>query len=474
MSEKVLTPFKHQLNCASFLAKRLFSGAIFADIGTGKTVMALLNFQNARKYNPNLKLLVICPISLIHAAWETDIKKWTDFKFHSLRRKDWLPADIYAINFESVITSSMQEKIRQLTLRDNFMIVIDESQKMKNHKSAISKTLLQMANMFQYRVIMSGCPAPNGYSEYWSQMRFIDPTIFHKSPYAFLSEYFHLARGNQVMDEVPKNKFAMREVFSNGFKYAITKEKKESLLSKITPYCFFANIDECLDLPSVTTMVQEAFMTPELRKVYNELKNDLVTEIQGLDIAAPIALTKLMKLRELTGGFVITADGQTLVVDCPKIEVLKDILESAGTQQVIIWTNFTWEANRIIQELGRDTCAVLNGSVQNKEAEILDFQQGRKQYLIAHPKSGGAGLTFVNSSLMVDYSLDYSFDNMIQTQGRFRRPGQTATHLNRIRIIMKDSIDEIILGALEGKYTENEIVRIFLAKNQGGVKCVTG
>lgn len=466
MIRQDVVPFDHQNRCRDFISERGGSGAIFADIGTGKSLMALMCFAERRKIDPYLKLLVICPISLINAAWATDTSKFTTFTTHSLRESKFQKADIYIINFESV--AKALPIIKDLAIHNRLMVVIDESQRMKNHKSAISKLLLSIQSLFEYRVIMSGCAAPNGYSEYWSQMRFIDPTIFHKSPYVFLSQYFHLQRGAQVIDAAPKNKFAMREVFSTGFKYAITEAKKKELLYKIKPYCFFADIDECLDLPQVVTMTREAQMTPALRKVYTELEKTLVTEIQGHDIATPVALTKLMKLRELCGGFILTADGQTLTVDCPKIEVLNEILEDAGQKQVIIWNNFTWEANRIIKELGRENCALLNGDIKDKDVEIKDFQEGRKQYLVSHPKSGGAGLTFVNSCLMVDYSLDYSHDNALQTQGRFRRPGQKSTHLTRIRIIMKDSIDEIILGVLEGKYDEWQIVRLFLAKTQGG------
>lgn len=460
--------YQHQKDGVNFLGSRGGSGALFMDIGTGKTLTALMHFENMRRFDQYLRLVVICPISLIHAAWGEEIKKSTDYKYHSLREKKFQEADIYIINFESV--EKALPTIEELQKSNRLMVVIDESQKMKNHKSAISKFLLSIQNLFDYRVIMSGCAAPNGYSEYWSQMRFVDPTIFHKSPYVFLSEYFHLQRGNQIIDEAPKNKYAMREVFGQGFKYSITPQKKEALLTKIRPYCFFADIDECLDLPEVTTMVREAQMTPALKKVYNELEKTLVTEINGIDIATPIALTKLMKLRELCGGFIITAEGQVLEVDCPKIDVLNEIIEDAGAKPIIIWNNFTWEANRIIKELGRENCAVLNGDIKDKEKEIEDFQQGKKHFLVSHPKSGGAGLTFINSCLMVDYSLDYSFDNMIQTQGRFRRPGQKSKHLTRVRIVMKDSIDELILGVLEGKYTENEIVRLFLAKKQGGRK----
>lgn len=457
--------YQHQKDGVNFLGSRGGSGALFMDIGTGKTLTALCHFENMRRFDPHLRLLVICPISLIHAAWGEEIKKSTDYSYHSLRESKFQKADIYIVNFESV--AKAEPMINDLAIHHRLMVVVDESQKMKNHKSAISKLLLSMQSIFTYRVIMSGCAAPNGYSEYWSQMRFVDPTIFHKSPYVFLAEYFHLQRGNQTIDQAPKNKFAMREVFGQGFKYAITAEKKELLLNRIKPYCFFADIDKCLDLPQVVIMTREAQMTPALKKIYTELEKTLVTEIQGHDIATPVALTKLMKLRELCGGFVITADGQTLTVDCPKIEVLNEILEDAGQKQIIIWVNFTWEANRIIKELGIERCAVLNGDIKDKDKEIKDFQEGRKQYLIAHPKSGGAGLTFVNSCLMVDYSLDYSHDNAVQTQGRFRRPGQKSTHLTRVRIIMKDSIDEIILGVLEGKYDEWQIVRLFLAKTRG-------
>lgn len=461
--------YKHQQEAVEFIINRGGSGALFMDIGTGKTAAAIGVFEQLRKKHPNLKMLVVCPISLINAAWRSDVEKFSDFTFHSLRETKFKPADIYAINFESFITDSMATKIIDLSNTGPLLCVVDESQRLKNSKSQISKQMLAMQSCFDFRVIMSGCAAPNGYHEYHAQMRFIDPTIFHKSNSAFMSEFFHLQRGNQVMPAGIMNKSMAHETFSKGFKYAITPQNKERLLNIVKPYCFFADIDKCLDLPKVTSMVRDAYMTPALRKVYNELDKTLVTEIQGYDIASPVALAKIMKLRELCGGFIFTPDGKILEVDCPKIEILKEILEDAGDKQVIIWNNFTWEAKKICKELGIEKCAILNGDIKDKDKEIKDFQEGRRQYLVAHPKSGGAGLTFVNSCLMIDYSLDYSFDNRIQTQGRFRRPGQESKHLTRIRIIMKGSIDEIIYGVIEGKYQENEIVRRYL--QQQGESC---
>lgn len=466
-------PFAHQIACRDFILNIGGNGAIFADVGTGKTSMALMIYDHIKNNWPgmaNLKALVVCPPRLIQSAWggeDGDVAKITDYRFHSLRETKMKDADIYAINFESFITSRIGKVVMDLCNAGPVMCIVDESQKMKNHKSEITKRLMAFQHLFAFRLPMSGSPNPNGYHEFFSQMRFVNPSIFHKSNSVFMAEYFHLQRGNQVMPAGIMNRSVARETFSQGFKYAITPVNKERLLATIKPYCYFVDIDDCLDLPEVVESFQNAYMTDDLRRTYRELEKHLVTEIQGIDVAAPIALTKIMKLRELTGGFIYTADGQTLEVDATKIPVLMDILEAAGDKQVIIWIQFSWEAARIVKELGKENCALVNKDSEDPDAAIADFKHGRKQYLIAHPKSGGAGLTFVNSALMVDYSLDYSYENKKQTQGRFRRPGQTAKSLARVRIIMKDSIDEIIYGVLEGKFTEDQIVRQFLKKHQG-------
>ena len=70
----VLKPMKHQLASLKFMEKRK---AVFdmSDPGTGKTGVEIRDFVRQHKKDGKA-MLVVCPKSLMKAAWANDIKKF--------------------------------------------------------------------------------------------------------------------------------------------------------------------------------------------------------------------------------------------------------------------------------------------------------------------------------------------------------------------------------------------------------------
>ena len=290
--------YAHQQRAVDFILNQNGCAAIFADIGTGKTLIALTAFQRLREKTPGLKLLVICPISLIESAWGEDIKKFTSFSYCNLRKEFNSKADIFLLNYEAVITRSGLEKIQKVS-ENKTMIVNDESSKIKNHQAKVSKVLLKIKNLFLYRLVMSGSPAPNDETEYWTQITFVKDGIFHPSFYAFRNTYFYLSRGNQIISGKVFNKDIARRLFSQGFKYKLSPSGVKSLAGRMAPVCFKARKEDCLDLPDQVDEIRSVEMEKNQSDCYARMKNHLVVELQNQQITAPVALTKLMKLRQI-------------------------------------------------------------------------------------------------------------------------------------------------------------------------------
>ncbi|MBI4708214.1 MAG: DEAD/DEAH box helicase [Candidatus Omnitrophica bacterium] len=456
--------FKHQKEALDFIVSNNGFGALFHEVGCGKTRTALEIFSHYKRLDPELKLFVICPLSLINSAWGEDIKQFTCFNYRNCHdetielRKD---TDIYIINFESLIS---ENKIKQLHKMINFskvMCVIDESSKMKNHKARTTKTLLSLRNYFNFRIIMSGTPAPNCETEYWAQINFIKPGIVHEKFYPFRYFYFHLERERNGKQEFTSgqiySKLAAQQIFQRGWHYDITTQKRQLLMDKISPYCHYARKAECLDLPEQMDEVRLVDMGKKQASVYNSMKRDLIAEIQNSFVVAQVALAKIMKLRQITSGFAIDESGETIIIgENPKLQELKDVLEEAGKQQVIIWCQFQHEIRQIKDLLG-DKAVTLYGETKDKDDSITAFKNGSAQYLIAHPKSAGHGLTFVNCSLQVFYSLDYSWELYEQARGRIHRAGQV-NKCTYVHLLCKGTIDEEILNVLRNKKDATEIL----------------
>ena len=450
----MLKLFDHQQTALKFAGKTGVRCALFHDVGTGKTRTTLEIFKGLKQLYPSLTMNVLCPITLIEKAWGDDIKKFTNFRYQSMRKKKIYEADIYIANYEWFLRNDFPVKAG--------LLVLDESSKIKTHNTKITKKILQYKDLYKYRMILSATPAPNSELEYWSQINFLNDELLPTSYYAYRNKYFYMARGNQTIVQNNIDRQTMSTMLRQGFKYKIIPKYRDSLFNAINSIAHYADKDKCLDLPDRTDEVVEIDMTPEQTKIYKEMKIDCITEIEKENIVAQVALTKLMKLRQITSGFAITPEHKVVCMKAnPKMKELQRVLSEIGDKQVIIWGNFVHEIQTIIEILGEDNCAWLYGGTKNKDEQIDDFKEGRKQYLIANPKSASHGLTFVNCAYQVFYSLDYSYEYYHQGKGRTHRAGQTKNCVY-IHLLMKGTIDFQILDVLHRKLSSQDLLRRFL------------
>lgn len=152
----------------------------------------------------------------------------------------------------------------------------------------------------------------------------------------------------------------------------------------------------------------------------------------------------------------------------PKIQELFNIIEEAGDQQIMIWIQFHWEHIKICHELfrrfGEDSVVTLSALTKDKDESINAFKEGRAKFLVAHPASAAHGLTFTNCSLQIFFSLDYSLERYEQARARTHRAGQK-NNCTYVHLIAKNSIDEIMLKALQSKGdVQRQIYEAFLSK----------
>ncbi len=490
MNKKDLPLFKHQQEASDFIVSRGGSGALFHEMGLGKTRTVLNILYLLRRQEPNLRLLVVAPISLLEAAWMEDIGTFSEFSYLNLR-KGWPVApfwpDISIINYEYFLSKQKVKALAEI-IKDSahpWMIALDESSRIKNAQAATTKMLLPFGRLCKYRIIMSGTPAPNSDMEYWPQMTFIDPEILGKSMTVFRAKFFHL-RNRYTGHIVANPVFTSRQQAIETFRrcdYAITDEKRRELASVMKPYVHMAKKKECLDLPEQVDEVRLLEMDPEQKLAYDTMERYLVLEIQNQVLAAPVALTKLMKLRQITSGFVYNNNGEAFeisqsggkpeqLIECapatlgkqfknPKMAELLDLIEDAGDQPIIIWIQFHWEQIKICHELhkkyGDGQVVTISSLTKDRDESIRAFKEGRARFLVAHPASAAHGLTFVNCSLQIFFSLDYSYEKHEQARARTHRAGQKNT-CTYVYLLCKGTIDEVVLQALRNKGDAQKLI----------------
>jgi len=452
--------YEHQQKAIDFILERNGSGALFLDCGLGKTVIALKVFEELRKINPALKLIAVMPLSILEAAWGNDIKQFTTYIYYNAHLKPLpktLNEDILLINYEAAITSKNKDLWR---LAKNNLLIADESGRLKNNQSKTCKTLLCLSAHAKRNIVMTATPAPNTPLEYWGQIEMVRPKLLHTSGsfYAFRNSYFHLQRGNQIMRGKLVTKAALMDAFRTGFKYQITTQNLARLMDKISQVGLAIKKEDCLDLPDQVDEVRYVYLDAKHLKHYRELKNELITEIEDNFITAEMALIKVMKLREVTSSFLLSGIKEIEIGECLKLKELKNLIEELGDRQLIVWCNFKWEIRKVTAELSKLAPTVaLFSETKDRDAQIEAFKTGAARYAVCHSASVGHGITWVNCSTQVFFSLDYSWERWYQARARIHRIGQTEK-CTYIHLLAKDTIDEDIYRVLQDKGKMAEIV----------------
>ena len=385
--------------------------AFFYDTGTGKTIM-MLGVEEDRP----MITLVICPLAIIRPAWIEDAMNFfPNLKVVSLNpgrdksRKKLIRAlnsgaNIFIVNFESF--KILYDTILQLKIN---RLVIDESSKMKNHTSQITKDILAFGKTVEECYILSGTPAPNSELEYYPQIQLVAPGLLGPSFPSYKNYYFMKDPHNQ-------------------YKVYLNPDKKQELMDKIGQVAIYVSKDDCLDLPPYTFQMVEIDMAPEHKKIYKQMEKDQFAQItDDTVVLTPNKLAALMKLRQITSGFILDENKSPHFISDAKLNALRDELESIGTKQAIIWIQFHEEVNRIramlAKEFGPETVRALYGGTAKtdgtiskdddetvKDAVVREFKAGKFQWLLAHPRTAMYGLTFVNCSYAYYYSMSHSYE----------------------------------------------------------------
>ena len=405
------------------------SYAFFMETGTGKTLVAIKLMEYWK-----VPTMVVAPLSTIESVWKREIEKWSNLKsvvlWHNMKEFN-NSYDVYLVNYEGFKKLSKDTK-GKLSEKVQCLIV-DESSKMKNPKSQISKTILHYKDKIKHRICLTGTPAPNNLLEYFGQMAFINSDLLGDNFYRFRNKYFY-------------------STGYGGYMYKPLKNAKEAIIDRVSHQAFSIRKDDCLDLPDRVYETRSIYMDEAQQAAYDQMKRDNILEFKGHTTLGANELSKLMKLRQITAGFTITTSGLPVLISDTKINALKELLEEIPEdKQVIIWCQFHWEIERLKKEFKGDNFT-LYGRMPQKEKEdaILGFQEGKKRLLIAHPLSGGMGLTFTNCSYIIWFSLSYSQEQYSQANDRIYRIGQK-NKCTYFLLLAKKTIDEVIYKILNKK-----------------------
>jgi len=359
--------------------------------------------------------------------------------------------DVFLINHDGV-------RIYEKVLRDhNFeWVIVDESTKIKSPTSKVSRAHVNISWKCKRRNILSGTPNPNGFIDLWQQFYFLDRGLtLEPCLKDFLNEYFKPVKVGFI-----KTPGGGKEAI----RYELKGEReKEALISRVRSVGIYLEQRDCIDLPPRTDTRRVAYMTPAQEQAYDRMERDLVTELtnstgKSVGAEAVNVLSKIMKLRQLTSGFLLNKDEVVHLDANPKWEVLDDYIEELQGKKIVIAAQFREEIEKLTARYRNYGSAAIYGdiSVQRRAEIIRSFQEsGDIRVVILQPAAAAHGITLTAASHLVFASLDYNFEYYYQTAKRIERLGQIhpifVCHLVARYQDGSETIDEDLMGVLTSK-----------------------
>jgi len=318
------------------------------------------------------------------------------------------------------------------------LIIADEGHKIKTHNIAASKAMHRLGAKAKYRLLLTGTVITNKAIDVFSQYKFLNPAIFGNSFYAFRNRYFDMVGyGNHTP--------------------VLKKSMEPELTEKLHSIAFRATKAECLDLPESTDVIRTVELEPAAMKVYRGLVKESFAELSGdSKVTATNILTRLLRLSQLTGGFIGDDDGgKPQNISRAKLNALSDILDNAMQEgkKLVIIARFVPEIKAICKLLEQQSIgySCIMGGVTDRDDQVSRFQNDPEvQVFVGQIATAGLGITLTAASTMVFYSTDYSMSNHEQARARIHRVGQKE-NCTYIYLVAKGTVDEKVLEALRNK-----------------------
>ena len=446
---------KYQKVCVEHIITHPFCG-VFLDMGLGKTVSTLtaINYLMFDYLEIN-SVLVIAPKRVAESVWQEEAEKWDHLKHLSFSKiigsaKQRISAvmdtkaDIYIISRDNVAWLCALYGGGKLPFD---MVVIDELSSFKSYKSERFKALRGARPYLKRLVGLTGTPAPNGLIDLWPQIYLMDRgERLEKTISRYREKYF---RPGQTNGHV---------VYS----YDLMSDSEYLIHKKIEDICISMKANDYLEMPERTDNYIKLKMPEQIKKQYDDFEKNKVLDLfkseqeyldnadkwvdKPVEINAVNAAALLNKLLQFANGAVYDENRKVFPIHDIKLEALKEIIEDANGQSVLVAWTFQFDRDRIMDYLKKYKPRELK---TNKDIE--DWNAGKIQVMLAHPASAGHGLNIqAGGNLIVWFGQTWSLELYQQFNARLYRQGQK-NHVVINHLILQGTHDEDVIRALKNK-----------------------
>lgn len=446
--------FKHQVESLEFMSSRP-RVLDASDPGTGKTRVQIELFASRRAEGGG-RALIIAPKTLLRSAWQDDFAKFapdisTIVCTSSNRERAFAQfADVYITNTDM---ANWLVKRPASFFKEFDTLIIDELPSFKHRTSQRSKAVNKIKRHFNYRYGLTGTPSTNSITDIWHQIFILDDG-------RRLGTSFYQFRNSVCQPrQVGPSPNMLQWEDKPGAEIAVG-----SLLSDMVVRHKF---EECIDIPANHTYSVPYHMSPKQAKAYRQMEKDAITLLEsGRIVSAVNAAGVATKLLQIASGatYSETGTGNTelqakaadaigyVPIDTGRYELVADLVEQRDHS--VVFFNWVHQRDLLVKEFQKRgiTHAVIDGKTNdtNRKNAVDNFQAGRYQALLAHPKSAAHGLTLTRGTTTIWPSPTYNLEFFIQGNKRIYRSGQTQK-TETILVLAPGTLENKVFQRLQDK-----------------------
>lgn len=516
--------------------------AVFFEQGLGKSRPIIRTAEHLFATNKIAAVIVVAPNG-VHRNWVTDeLPKHATTTYRAAvfdssragtRAHDSAVASVTTASntlpwlcatYEGIITERGRDAVlthvaakyssmrKTFTAERPFLLIADETSRVKNPSAKRTKKILALARMAAYVRILNGTPVANSPLDVFAQMKLLDEhywarhgiasyTAF-KARFAVMKEIRIGARHDNI-DNVQIVGADREDVEAyegggeiNGIEVeAGARPSTGRTIQVIVGYRDLDKIHALLE-PCSTRLTKESAglklppklysrvpfeLSKEQRRAYDQLRSQYMVELKlkespgrkgneatiaetvsalepGKLITATLAITRILRLHQIACGYLPdpdNPDAEPLLLTSagdPRLDILRELVEDTPGQG-LIWYRFQLDGHRISELLGK-RCVRYDGTItsQTVRAEAIErFKRGDVQFFIGNPAAIGMGVSLPMAKSVIYYSNSFSLVDRLQSEDRAHRLNSTPAPVIYYDVAALQTVDEKIIKALQEK-----------------------
>lgn len=289
----------------------------FLQQGLGKTALTLNDFVNS-----DADLNVVLAPQSFKGDWTLAPEEWgqPDIGW-AMWPKPPLKTDksLYIMNYEAV-RSSGKETVARLMRERRVFFTIDESSAIKNPQSLTAKAVIELARGAVALRELNGTPLVKNVMDLYPQLRVLGQ-LNGMNPFAF------------------RNRYATMGGYMGKMVTGIREDTEDELYEIMDRCSFRALTADWRDMPLKIYKTVELDMTASQRSHYHEMLEDFLTVVDGNEYNAPMVLTQMDKLRQISSCLIMNGDQHSWIEEPknnPKLRAAKDIIEGGSNKATLV------------------------------------------------------------------------------------------------------------------------------------------